>query len=399
MTRIGFFLTPTKGWMGGINYFHNLFLAIAATKNPKVELYLIVPPDAEPDVLAMMVPENANVTVVKTPLLQRGHPLWLAWRVCRKLFNTELVARRLIRRYGLNAVSHSDFIGGADVAVINWLPDFQHVHLPHMFSKNELKSRTSRYRELAQRSERVIVSSEDAKKDLSSVFPETAPKVSVLSFVSPAPSSYWSLSEDDHERLLKKYRLERNFFYVPNQFWQHKNHIILLRAIDLLNKKGQRVQIVCSGSTHDPRSPEYFEKFKKLATEVGTENSLRILGIIPYKDVFGLIRFSAAVVNPSKFEGWSSIVEECKSAGKRMLLSDLPVHREQMARSKFFNPDDAQALADLLQLELTNIPTPFNDHTDLAANNKRRQLEYGSQYLKVVNEAIRVRAESRQMSK
>ena len=46
--------------------------------------------------------------------------------------------------------------------------------------------------------------------------------------------------------------------------------------------------------------------------------------------------YSIAVLNPSKSEGWSSTVEQAKSYGKMVLLSNLDVHLEQNPRRKFF---------------------------------------------------------------
>jgi glycosyltransferase involved in cell wall biosynthesis len=58
---------------------------------------------------------------------------------------------------------------------------------------------------------------------------------------------------------------------------------------------------------------------------------------------------SLALINPSLFEGWSSTVEEAKSLGKMILLSDIPVHREQNPqRSLFFGCNDPRELADAL---------------------------------------------------
>ena len=54
-----------------------------------------------------------------------------------------------------------------------------------------------------------------------------------------------------------------------------------------------------------------------------------------------LMKFSIAVINPSKSEGWSSTVEQAKSLGKFVLLSNLTVHKEQNPRrSYFFRVDD-----------------------------------------------------------
>lgn len=386
--RIGFFLTPTKSWMGGVNYFKNLFLAIASAKDPRAQIYLLVPANVDGEVLQTIAPANSGIIVVRTKLLQRLHPLWLGWRISRRLFSSELFARILTRRYRLDAVSHSDFVRGAGVAVINWLPDFQHVHLPKMFDAAELQSRVARYAELATQADRVVVSSEDAKSDLCKALPSAAAKVSVLRFVSTVPASYWSLQESDREQLLKKYDLNSSFFYVPNQFWQHKNHTILLHALRIAKERDLQIQIVCSGSTSDPRQPEYFANLIKLAQELGCGNSLRILGIIPYRDVFGLIKFSIAVINPSKFEGWSSTVEECKSVGKQVFLSNLAVHREQAPQAQFFNPDSAEELVELLQSALTRHTASEVENGNLETINHNRLTEYGLQYLRIASEAI-----------
>lgn len=387
-TRVGFFLTPTMGWLGGINYFKNLFSAVSVANNSEIDLYVFVPANVDQAALEMMISDRSNVTVVRTKLLQRGHPWWLVWRVVRKLFNSELVARTLVRRHRLDVVSHSDFVRGAGARIVNWLPDFQHVHLPQMFSVSELKSRQLRYANLARDSDRIVVSSEAGRRDLASAIPDAATKACVLRFVSSVPETYWSLDESDHQRLLERYHLERDFFYVPNQFWQHKNHAILLDAIEIAKARNLRVQIVCSGATHDPRSPGHFEQLQRRAAEIGCADALRILGIIPYVDVFSLVRFSCAVVNPSKFEGWSSTVEECKSVGKRMLLSNIAVHREQMPRASFFDPERPEELVDLLQNALASRQDAGSCANESFAANQSRFTEYGASYLEIVRSAL-----------
>ena len=74
-------------------------------------------------------------------------------------------------------------------------------------------------------------------------------------------------------------------------------------------------------------------------------NYYKILGVVPYNDLMDLMKLSIAVINPSKSEGWSSTVEQAKSMGKMVLLSNLKVHKEQAPfRSFYFNPNKTKNL-------------------------------------------------------
>ncbi len=77
-----------------------------------------------------------------------------------------------------------------------------------------------------------------------------------------------------------------------------------------------------------------------------------------------LLAHAVAVINPSRFEGWSSSVEEAKALGKPLIVSDIPVHREQVAgrtTADLFGVDDADALAGLLSKYAARAGT-VNDH-------------------------------------
>jgi glycosyltransferase involved in cell wall biosynthesis len=104
-----------------------------------------------------------------------------------------------------------------------------------------------------------------------------------------------------------------------------------------------------TGLTHDPRNPHFFVNLSAYAAEKRVADMFSILGLVPYSDLMGLMTNSIAVINPSRFEGWSTSVEEAKSLGKSILLSDIPVHREQNPEyGQYFGVDDPAALADLI---------------------------------------------------
>jgi glycosyltransferase involved in cell wall biosynthesis len=81
------------------------------------------------------------------------------------------------------------------------------------------------------------------------------------------------------------------------------------------------------------------------------ESNYRVLGVIPRQDMMVLLAHSGGVLNPSRFEGWSTTVEEAKALGKALMLSDIAVHREQVAGrrdAQLYGTEEPAVLADML---------------------------------------------------
>ena len=85
-----------------------------------------------------------------------------------------------------------------------------------------------------------------------------------------------------------------------------------------------------------PVIPASMTIFRRRFGTYHLEKNFIFLGVIPYKDVLGLMRAAVAVINPSVMEGWSTTVEEAKSLGLPLILSDIPVHREQATTVRRF---------------------------------------------------------------
>ncbi|MBK8397923.1 MAG: glycosyltransferase [Leptospiraceae bacterium] len=173
-----------------------------------------------------------------------------------------------------------------------------------------------------------------------------------------------------------QYGLDRPWFHVPNQFWAHKNHGIIIDALYKLKQQGKDILVVSTGSTDDYRNPDYFITLRKRINEAGLVENFKILGVLPYNEVIALMRYSIAVINPSEFEGWSTTVEEAKSLGKKILLSNISVHQEQAPqRAYFFKPDDANELAKGMIIAAEEFDSVFEEKTtQLHQNNNVNRL-------------------------
>jgi glycosyltransferase involved in cell wall biosynthesis len=191
-----------------------------------------------------------------------------------------------------------------------------------------------------------MLSSESALRDCRKFYPRMTNEVSVVRFATrPAPA----LLVANPAAVLAEYDLPQKYFYLPNQFWRHKNHQVVIDALTILKKRGLSVVVAASGSSEDAREPNYFAHLMRQVADRDLEGNFRYLGLIPLDHVYALLRSSLALVNPSQFEGWSTTVEEAKSFGVPMILSDLDVHREQAGdTANYFGANDPTALADHL---------------------------------------------------
>jgi glycosyltransferase involved in cell wall biosynthesis len=189
----------------------------------------------------------------------------------------------------------------------------------------------------------VVFSSQHARGRFVQLHPGQAAKARVLNFVAHLPAQ--ALTTDPFY-LMQKHHLPDKFIYLPNQLWRHKNHLTAFRAVKILADRHSRVCLVCSGNLSDRRNPAYKEEVFQYVKESGLSDRVFILGMVDFDDVYALIRQSCCVLNPSLYEGWSTTVEETKTIGKPMILSDLDVHREQNPpETVYFEPRNSEMLA------------------------------------------------------
>jgi glycosyltransferase involved in cell wall biosynthesis len=345
MIKVGFIAITSQEWMGGYNYFKNLLFALNQLDDKSIEVCVFIGRKTDSKVKNMY---RQYAEIIESSIFDRGSILWLLSKIEQKYFSTNFLLAHLLKKHDLKILSHSSINNIQGVKTINWIPDFQHIHLPDMFTKKQISQRNKNFMNIIKDSDAIVLSSKDALRDFKEFAPSYTYKTNVLHFVSQPSIGYYDLNDYDKDRLLNKYKLNDNFFYMPNQFWKHKNHLVVFKAIDQLAKSGNDVNLVCSGYLHDYRNKKYLNNIETFIKDNNLQNNITILGLIDAEDVFGLIKFSKAVINPSLFEGWSSTVEECKSVRKNMILSDIRVHKEQHPDALFFGKNNINELKNIL---------------------------------------------------
>jgi len=380
--RVGFIYTEGD-WLGGLSYLRNLMAAVRLLPDNRLVPVVITAQSTDAE------KQFPQTNILRTKLLDRWTYPWAIRRAKLRVLGWDQELTNLLFRHHVEVLSHSTSLGGqSKVATIAWIPDFQHVHLPELFSKKEHRNRTQSMLFRCSECTKLVLSSNCALADLENFSPAYAYKADVLHFVAGPVAD---AGVPGLETLQSKYGFNSPFFLLPNQFWAHKNHRVVIDALRELRDEAPEIRILATGLTHDRRNPAFFDSLMEYAAECRVLDAFRVLGPIPYQDLIGLMRYSMAMINPSKFEGWSTSVEEAKSMGKQILLSHIPVHREQApSRGKFFSPDDPEGLAELLveTYRAYDQKADFDEQEQAARLLPARQLEFARTYERIVAEAL-----------
>lgn len=253
-----------------------------------------------------------------------------------------------IRREGIDVILPLvNFQTFPSCATVGWIPDFQHAVAPQFFSEEEVRLRTLRCRQVAEKANRVLFSSEDAARTYRRLLPEFAAKARA----TPFPSS---LALDPLPEMLdvgRTFILPDKFAVVPNQFWRHKNHLGVLRALSILKSRNLKIPCVFTGLLYDSRDPggTHLSSLLQAMVRENVKDCLFFLGFVSRPELVSLMRRAALVIQPSFCEGWSTSVQDAKALGRPVLCSDIPVLREQAPQALgFFPPDDPEAMAESL---------------------------------------------------
>lgn len=346
-----------KGWLGGIYYIKNLLyqLSISDEASNKYQYYMLIQND--------MVDEFEEfIRLMKISVIE-----------CCK--TDDIQEQLLITCKDCNIDVVLPIQGGGYTWLINdislyWIPDFQEIHLPEKFSQDELELRKRMRGYIAKEHKGLILSSNDAYNDYISLYPQSLDNVFIVHFVSYIKPVLEEISDFFEKGIMDKYGIRYDYIFVPNQFWKHKNHIVVLKAINkIVHEKKEKIHLVCTGFMESyGRTDEYTTSLCKYVEEHNIQEYVHFLGLLERKDQLCLMKNAKLLIQPSKFEGWGCSVEDGKVMGKEILLSDIDVHKEQQyLKSELFPQDDPEILADLILNKFSHA--------------QKYDLEYGNKYV------------------
>lgn len=386
--RIGLAVAEDIRWIGGSIYLRNLVHILASLPSPeRPDVVLLGGVTAQSELVRHLT--SFDFVRGIGPSNEAAARLGRAGVWMERLMG--YAAKRLLRPSTFRGIDLEFPVFKVEARpwpALYWIPDFQHAAMPQMFSREERGWRDTTYSQIAQQDGILLLSSRAALSDFQRLFPNSTVRPRVWSFCSSLGAV-----ERGGADPRGKYELPEKFLYVPNQFWVHKDHATVFRALGLLKAKGIAPTVVCTGLQDDYRHPTHFRTLMEDASASGVAGQIRCLGLVPREDQLEIFRHAAAVVQPSLFEGWSTVVEDTKSLGRRLIASDIPPHLEQAAGSALFfragSPEDLARVVEAVWSTLVPGPDPSAEREALDETAKRRP-GLARAFMEIVEEAIEV---------
>lgn len=338
LIRAGLILSLRGVWPGLFNYFHNLLACYQKYPDPAVKLDVFTP---FPEDFSRY--QSDAIEIHPCPQLLRRFRNYPR-SIMKRLLRYDPVLTRVMERNRIDLLTHCTLGRQTRINTLQWMGDFQHKVMPQFFSQEVCIGRDSDISNVRLWGN-ILLSSHAAASDFRRYYPELAQvKTHILHFSSAEVLNIVLLSRAELEM---QYPVKEPYFFLPNQFWQHKNHAVVVEA---LRRTPPEIRVICTGPMQDHRDPAYVPSLMEKVKQAGVEHRFVCLGIVPYPTLVSLMHHSIAVVQPSLFEGWSTTVEESKAMRKQIVLSNIDVHLEQAPeRGVYFSPDSPEELAACLK--------------------------------------------------
>ena len=241
-------------------------------------------------------------------------------------------------------ITHSHFANYVNsVNYIFTLYDLCHrdnPEFPEVRSNRIFEYRENLFQKNLSRSVAVLVESELGKKNAIFRYRLDEDRVHIFP-IGPAHNIEKIKFNENNEKITKqmdikkKYDLKNDYLFYPAQFWAHKNHIYILKALKILkSKKNIILNVIFSGS--DRGNLSYI---KDMTKKFNLENQVRFAGFVSSEEVNFLYSQALALVMPTYFGPTNMPPLEAFKFKVPVLYSNIKGLREQV--------EDAALLLDL----------------------------------------------------
>ena len=220
--------------------------------------------------------------------------------------------------------------------------DIQHVHFPHFFSWIRLRIRALRFENSALVATKIQASSNFIKEDLYNFFKFIKPNV--ISVIEEGVDLK-DFTKPTNIDIKKKYKLPEKFLFFPAALWKHKNHILVLKALKLIEEKNDiKIPLILTGSKQSAY-PDIIQFIKE-----NDMNYVRYLGQVSWEEIISLHQNAYFLITAVLYESSSLPIIEAAASGLPIIASNTPpnIEMSKFLTMNLFDPNNVDELEAIL---------------------------------------------------
>ena len=281
-----------------------------------------------------------NRTIFSRLWFQIRSPFWL-WRNINKYFDT--FSKSFINQKCDLWIFPSQDIWSYSLPIpsLGTVHDLMHRYekeFPEAGSRQEYKMREKHYSRTCKETKGILVDSKLGKQQLVESYQVPNSKVHVLPFIPP------KYIYETTESIQFNFDLPPKYLFYPAQFWEHKNHKALVRAISLLITKLPDLKMVFVGSPNNG-----YDSLIKLIKKLNLEEVFIFLNQIQDEQMKELYTKARALIMPTFFGPTNIPPLEAFACGCPVAVSDIYGMPEQVGNAGLlFNPNSDKEIADTI---------------------------------------------------
>lgn len=160
------------------------------------------------------------------------------------------------------------------------------------------------------------------------------PLIKVLPYIAP-----------QYKNPLEEYvETPSKYIFYPAQFWTHKNHLNLLKAVQMLKRQIPDIRLVLAGSEKNS-----LRVVKGFITENGLEENVIIKGFVSNEQIIYLYKHAVGLIMPSYFGPTNLPPLEAMALGCPVAVANNYAMPEQVGEAGLlFHPDAPEEMADCI---------------------------------------------------
>ncbi len=188
----------------------------------------------------------------------------------------------------------------------------------------------------------ILTGNETGKKEILANYSVMEGKIRIV----PFPITFFCYGEEAKP----KFELPEKYFFYPAQFWPHKNHICIVKAVaKLRQEKGIDAHVILTGS--DKGNKAYIQKMVK---KLEVEDLIHFAGFVTYEEMKYLYTHAAGVIFASLMGPNNIPPIEAVYLKSPLIITGIDGHREQMQEAAmYFDGYEPSELAGILEQLLT----------------------------------------------